>query len=321
MFRSLAPAGLRVLKLHHNIIVDATPLVPVVDAGKLAQLHLSHNHLNAKSLHDLVVAAVGAKDDDGRHCYPLGDSVPLWLRLEFNRQSPQTSERLSMDIAASLSRLGRPLWRSVCVVSGQTECCPGQCRQKPNTPPALHLTYMDFHAERRLDPKTTQKRRGNDDCCQNRCGFATHVPRQTRVEETCAIHVVGCLDEEAFPPLELAASQGARRGKSKKNKRCLIASSQTPAEHGSNELVCNLCADAAPTAPAAEHTPTCKVAIANYEAESYGFLSVAFGNPVFVHSEDFAGAVGCHFARYFFGENGRTNELGWFPNIEDPQCI
>ena len=44
---TIAPESLRMLKLHHNKIVDATPLVGTIASGKLAELHLNHNDLNA----------------------------------------------------------------------------------------------------------------------------------------------------------------------------------------------------------------------------------------------------------------------------------
>ena len=46
----IAPKSLRVLKLHHNQIEDAAALVDIITKGQLAELHLSHNHSNAKSI-------------------------------------------------------------------------------------------------------------------------------------------------------------------------------------------------------------------------------------------------------------------------------
>ena len=89
--RAVSPTSFRVLKLHHNRIADATPLLDVIASGKLAELHLSHNNLNPKSIYEVVLAAASAQDEKGHHRYPRTGN-PLWLRLECNRQSAQASE-------------------------------------------------------------------------------------------------------------------------------------------------------------------------------------------------------------------------------------
>ena len=93
IMREISPRSFRVLKLHHNRIANATPLLDTVASGKLAELHLSHNNLNPKSIYEIVVAAASAKDEEGNYRYPRSKFHPLWLRLECNRQTAQASEQ------------------------------------------------------------------------------------------------------------------------------------------------------------------------------------------------------------------------------------
>ena len=65
MLRAASPRFLRVLKLHHNRITDATPLLDIIASGKLAELHLSHNNLSARSIYKVLLAAVSAKHEGG----------------------------------------------------------------------------------------------------------------------------------------------------------------------------------------------------------------------------------------------------------------
>ena len=308
---TIAPESLRMLKLHHNTIVDATPLVEIIGWGKLAELHLSHNDLNAKSILEVVVAAVSAKDGEGNDRYPRGTS-PLWLRMECNRQTAETSEKLSTEITAALSALGRPLWRSLCVVNGQTQCCPGRCHQKPNAPPAVHLTYMDFHAEKGLDAKISQPQRPkprNIESRWARTAVATPVEQET-------VSTIDVSDFDAFPPLPMAIGEPARHGKDK-HWATPSAACELQSHTG---LACPAWIDATPAVPTVERQPTCKLAIRDYEAEAVGYISVRFGDPIFIHSDEYAGSPGCTYATYYWAENRRTHELGWFPNMAGQCC-
>lgn len=76
----------------------------------------------------------------GEPCYPCGGLTPLWLRLE---QNCLDNKALQAQLQASLDRLGRPLRKAVCYVSGKTPCNPKVCN-KCTRPPAVHLTYIDI---------------------------------------------------------------------------------------------------------------------------------------------------------------------------------
>ena len=153
----LSPKSFRVLKLHHNRIKDVcAPLLEIIAWGKLGELHLSHNDLSPKSIYEIVVAAASAKDGAGNHRYPRSGTSPLWLRIEGNRQNAAASEKLAVDITEALCSIRRPLWRSICVVDGTTQCAPSRCCAKVNAPPAMHLTYMDFGQEKRFSVPTTE---------------------------------------------------------------------------------------------------------------------------------------------------------------------
>ena len=73
--------------------------------------------------------------------------------------------------------------------------------------------------------------------------------------------------------------------------------------------------DVTPAVPAVERQPTCKLAIRDYEAEAASYLTAAFGDPIFILSGEWAGNLGCSYATYYWAENGRTREFGWFPNM------
>jgi len=85
---------LRVVKLHHNRLGDATAevLSKYLEHSEhpLAELHLSHNTITREGAMALLIAAAGANDGTGAPRYPScsigshGRPVPLWLRLERN---------------------------------------------------------------------------------------------------------------------------------------------------------------------------------------------------------------------------------------------
>ena len=52
----------------------------------------------------------------------------------------------------------------------------------------------------------------------------------------------------------------------------------------------------------------------DYQAEAFGYLTAAFGDPIFVLSEEHAPDMGCRFPSYIFAEHGLTHEFGWFPS-------
>ena len=52
----------------------------------------------------------------------------------------------------------------------------------------------------------------------------------------------------------------------------------------------------------------------DYEAEASGYLSAAFGDPIYVLSDDHAADVGCRYPSYVFATHGLTHEFGWFPS-------
>ena len=312
--RGISPTSFRVLKLHHNRITDCTPLLDILSSGKLAELHLSHNTLNPKSIYEVVVAAASAKDEEGHHRYPRSRFHPLWLRLECNRQTAQASEKLSIDITEALSSIGRPLWRSICLVDGKNQCCPSRCYGKMSAPPAVHLTYLDFNREKCLDPKHCPRTQHfKHDGCRNRCADdecdATHQSREDALASPQNMEIFA---PDAFPPL--AAAAGApRHGKQRRWPKLPKAESQQQvAEQPPVQLSCE------DTAPAADTDPirnaACKLATMDYEAEAFGYLSAAFGDPIFVHSDEHAADVGCRYPSYVFAEHGISHEFGWFPS-------
>ena len=53
---------------------------------------------------------------------------------------------------------------------------------------------------------------------------------------------------------------------------------------------------------------------AESKAEAFGYLTAAFGDPIFVHSEEHAADIGCRYPSYVFAEHGIRHEFGWFPS-------
>ena len=313
--RDIAPRSLRVLKLHHNRIENATPLLDTIAKGQLGELHLSHNQLSSKSIFEIVIAAASAKDAEGDHRYPRSGTSPLWLRVEGNPQNAVESEKLAVDITEHLSLIGRPLWRSICVVDGSTQCVPSRCCAKLSAPPAMHLTYMDFNQEKRLDPKrgarTPQaKRRESYGRCASGRAAVRAIPEALR--ETCASPPFDIFSRDTFPPLERSAGEASLRGKM--NRWPNKMQEKEPQEHTTLVTEATSCVDAS-YAPSiiSTHEATCKIATADYAAEAQGYLSATFGDPIYVWSDEAPADLGCRYSSYIFAQNGRTHEFGWFP--------
>ena len=303
----ISPKSFRVLKLHHNRIEDAAALVDIIAKGMLAELHLSHNQLNAKSIFEIVIAVASAKDQKGKARYPRSGTCPLWLRVEGNRQNPAESEKLAVDITEHLSLIGRPLWRSVCVVNGDTDCGPNRCCSNLSAPPAMHVTYMGFNQEKRLDPKRCartprKKRREFHGRWASERGAARTVPDAFQTSSVSPTFDIFNMD--SFPPLERTAGEAPPSGKIRR----------WPKTQETGPQQATSCSEAfcAPTI-ALTHHALCKIATADYAAEAQGCLSATFGDPIYVWSDEQPAEFGCCYSSYIFAENGRTHEFGWFP--------
>lgn len=311
--RGLSPKSFRVLKLHHNRICDARCLLDIIASGQLAELHVSHNMLNPESIYEIVVTAASAKDAECQYRYPRSKCHPLWLRLEFNKQSAHASEKLSLDITEALGSIGRPLWRSICLVDGRTQCCPGRCYEKTKAPPAVHLTYLDFSREKYLDPKHCQHTgRTKDDGC--RTGKSTNDKRdataQSQEDSPSTRRDIEIFAPDAFPPLSNA---GVPRSKPRRRPKLARAAAEPIVEQPHEQTCCE------ERAPATETTdqippPACKIATMDYEAEAFGYLTAAFGDPIFVHGQEQMADIGCRYRSYVFAQNGVSHEFGWFPS-------
>ena len=273
---------------------------------------MSHNQLNSKSIFEIVIAAASAKDSEGNHRYPRSGTSPLWLRLEGNRQNAAESEQLAVDITEKLNLIGRPLWRSICVVDGQTQCGPNRCCAKLSAPPAMHLTYMDFSHGKRLDPKRgtrTPEEKRHESCGRGASGrgAARAVP-EAALRESRASPAFDISNPVAFPPLE--RSSGPRRGKLRSWPKAPERELQEPTPIAEPTY----CVDEAYT-PTNTTTldATCKIATSDYAAEAQGYLSAMFGDPIYVWSDEQPADIGCRYSSYIFAQNGRTHEFGWFP--------
>ena len=62
-------------------------------------------------------------------------------------------------------------------------------------------------------------------------------------------------------------------------------------------------------------SPICKIAILDYEADAVGCLSIQYGDPIFLHVEEYVVDFDGRCLKYIFGENGRTSQFGWFPAL------
>jgi len=151
----ICPA-LRVLKLYENKLMDPAPFADLLLRAHLLELHLSNNHFGEKAVSDLVVAACQARNERGDFAYPVTGgkkATPLWLRVE--NQRGKLGGTLANSAVAELARIGRPVWKAVCLLDGGTRtrwCVPAQCACLA-TQPAVHLTYLDLPKAKRVKAK------------------------------------------------------------------------------------------------------------------------------------------------------------------------
>ena len=119
---------------------------------------------------------------------------------------------------------------------------------------------------------------------------------------------------DAFPPL-MAAAGAPKRCKSRKRPAHPQAEAQQIVEQPPVQLLCEDAALTTTTTADQIRPPTaCKLATMDYQAEAFGYLTAAFGDPIFVHSEEHAADIGCRYPSYVFAEHGIRHEFGWFPS-------
>ena len=150
--------GLRILKLYENELTDAKPFVEMLRRAHLTELHLSNNRFCERAVSDLIVAAGTSRNSNLDFVYPLEGKTPLWLRLE--NQWGNKGGRLPAEAAEKLSKVGRPMWRSICLLDGgeRTQWCrPASCACLA-LQPAMHLTYLDSQQKTQTAPTKAKTR-------------------------------------------------------------------------------------------------------------------------------------------------------------------
>lgn len=124
--------GVRKLRAHCNNL-RSVPLQALLSCGEsLSELHLSHNQMDAASIHALLTCLVRSER------YPLDAKQPLWLRLEKN---PGCAGDKLVGISSEHSE-------RICVVDGHNGCTPHTCRRDRIKKPALHLTYLSIVSDK-----------------------------------------------------------------------------------------------------------------------------------------------------------------------------
>lgn len=150
MFRSEG-CLVRKLDMHGNRIRSGRVIEELISrqarqGQPLELLGLSHNNLGIDSINGIVKAIIEAKSPDGKACYPINGSKPLWLRVEHNPYWSKQSEQLEVNLRESLSQMGISLRQAICVVTDAENslCCPEAC-YKLKTPPPIHATFLFKH--------------------------------------------------------------------------------------------------------------------------------------------------------------------------------
>ena len=164
--------GVQKLRCHCNYL-RTLPVPTLLSCGEsLSELHLSHNHLTAQSILDLIICFI----DSDR--YPLDGKQPLWLRIEKNPGC--LSSKLSGCSPLHCSR--------ICEVDGKNGCSPYVCRRQRVSKPALHLTYMSVCVETRNEsyskPTSRVPKKAVRDnqaiCCENVSAWSPEAMAERR---------------------------------------------------------------------------------------------------------------------------------------------
>jgi len=131
-----------VLKLYKNQIEKSDGIVNLLSWSKgcVKEMHLSHNSLDTKAAHNIIMACVNATNPQGEPCYPRDGATLIWLRMEMNDRI--NGAKLGPELQDSLRRIGKSVRSCICEVEGTSSCCPGMCCRAGSSVAPVHLTYM-----------------------------------------------------------------------------------------------------------------------------------------------------------------------------------